>query len=444
MPGREENSVQGVLRVNEEGATLELAGVLDLSEQGPGEVVQGQIVFGRDERDRAVTLLDASPRTRHISPTVRLTVEAFTVLIGQAHPAADALFQKCSFSLDGLAEWAESHFRLLRSIDPRSGSPGDRRESDHISFEVPTGRLTLFAGVGERLGDIERSFKVESSWNYEPTTPKSLDDLWHEVIRPLEYLHVLFTSEPTGAFDVNMVLPFEPGTPSHQQVALRVHSPWARGSLGFKRRRWEWPVTLNEIAGRLPEVVRLWLELMRLTEPALDLLFAILGKKRELYLENRYLSLSQAAEAFHRHHPKFDNRVFSEQEFTERLMRLRQVAEQASWWIDWLKPKLEYAYEPTFRRRVRELVAETGEFGERFFPPSVVDRVVRRRNELTHVLEPEGAPDERYVEIAMLCDKLALLLKACLLVNLGFGAQQTIDALMKSPHQRFVAEFLPG
>jgi hypothetical protein len=75
-PGEEEHSVQGVLRVDQDGATLELAGLLDLREQTPGEIVQGQVVFGRDESGRAITLLDASARTRHIGPPDRLTVHA--------------------------------------------------------------------------------------------------------------------------------------------------------------------------------------------------------------------------------------------------------------------------------------------------------------------------------------------------------------------------------
>jgi ApeA-like protein/HEPN superfamily Apea-like protein len=443
-PGQEEHSVQGVLRVNEDGATLELAGELALREQTPGEIVQGEVVLGRDETGRAITLLDASTRTRHIGPQDRMTVQAYTALVGRAHPARDPVFQACGFSLDGLAEWAESHFRLLYAVADASGPPQGERDSDRISFDVPEGKLTLFAGLGRRLSDIERSFKVQSSWLYELAVPKSLDDIWREAIRPLEYLHVLLTAEPTKAFDVSLTLPSEPGTPRHEQVSLKVYAGWSRGGSDVGGRAWEWPVRLNEIADRLPEIVRSWLELVSLTEPALVLLFAVLRREKDLYLENRYLTLAQAAEAFHRRHPKFPSRIISEDEFAERLEVLREVAERAGWWGSWLRARVQYAYEPTFRQRLRDLVAEGGKFAEEVFSRDVIDRVVRRRNELTHVLDAKGEPDQRYAELAMLGEKISLLLTACLLVNLGFRDHETRAALTRNPHQEFVADFTFG
>lgn len=440
-PGQEDHSVQGVLRVDENGATLELAGVLDLREQTSGEIVQGQVIFGRDEAGRSITLLDASTRTHHIGPTERLTVHGDTVLVGQAHPAPDPVFQDCRFSLDDLAEWTESHFRLLGSVADPSGPSREDGDADRISFGVEAGRLTLFSGVGQRLSDIERSFKVGSSWLYEPAAPKSLDDLWREAIRPLENLHVLFTSQPTRALDVSLTLPSEPGTRRHEQVSLRVYAGWSREIPETGRRRWQWPVRLDEIADRLPDIVRSWLELMSLAEPALVLLFAVLRREKDLYLENRYLSLAQAAEALHRHLPKFASRAISEEEFAERLKVLRNVAQRAGWWDDWLRARVQYAYEPTFRQRLRHLVAEGGKFAEEVFSHDVIDRVVRRRNELTHVLEPEGEADERHGELAMLSEKLSLLLTTSLFVDLGFGDQETRKSLTRNPYRKFVADF---
>jgi hypothetical protein len=402
IPGREADAVQGLLRVDEDGATLELAGVLDLRQQALGEIVQGQVVFGRDETGRAIALLDASSRTRHVGPPERLTAHAYTVLVGPNHPDADPVFQACGFRLSGLAEWTEPHFRLLNRVADASGPPPEERDSHRISFDTPAGNLTLFSGVGTHMSDTERSFKVQSSWFCELAAPKSFDDIWREVIRPLEYMHVLFTSEPTKVLDVSLTLPSAPGTPVHEQVRLKLYASWAREGSDVGARRWEWPVRLSEVAARLPDTVRSWLDLMRLTEPTLVLLFAVLRREKDLYLENRFLTLAQAAEAFHRHHPKFAARILSEEEFTERIAVLREAAQGAGWWESWLRARVRYAYEPTFRQRLKDIAADAGDFGRRVLSADVIDRVVRRRNEHTHGLEPEGDPDERDAELIML------------------------------------------
>jgi hypothetical protein len=441
IPGDEGNSVQGALRADESGATLELAGSLDVREQTPGEVVRGQVIFGLDERNRAITLLDASIQSRQGLPAQALALHAYTVLVGRFHPDRDPHFGACVFSLDGLAEWTESHFRLLRPVADSSGLPSGQSDSDSISFEVPRGKFTLSAGIAQHLSEVERSYRVRSSWFYEPATPKSLDDLLRDAITPLEYMHVLFTSEPTKPRDVQLLLPSTPGGSPQEHIALSVYANWCQGSVDRDRHRWQWPVGLAEIADRLPDVVDKWLELTDSTERALALLFGVLQGEKDLYLENRYLSLAQAAEAFHRQHPKFPARVISEEDFAEREDVLRDVAQRAGWWHDWLKSRVRYAYEPTFRQRLKDLVVEAGDFGGVVFPRDILSRVVDRRNELTHVLEPIGEHDQRIAEIYMLGEKTALLLMACVLANLGFGDEEIRAALTKNPHHKMVADY---
>jgi hypothetical protein len=439
IPGAESDVVQGILRADEDGATLDLSGTLPLKEHTPGDLVQGEVVLGRDERGRAITLLDASISTRHIGMTERSTVNASTVLVGQEHPGSDPVFQGCSFSLDGLAQWTETHFKLMSSVADMGSGAGD--DPKRISFDVPAGRLTLSTAIGEHLSDIERIFKVHSWWFYESTTPKPLDALWREAIQPLRYLHMLFTTEPTNPHDVAVMLPSSPDTPPTDRRALTVHALWNRRQLDAKRRTWQWPASLSAVADRLPDVVNAWLDLIRMAEPALVLLFAVVGREKDLYLENRYLTLAQAAEAFHRHHERFVTRIMSEEDFAERLALLRNVAGPAGWWGDWLKIRIQYAYEPTFRQRLKDLVIAAGDLGAELFPPDIVDRVVNRRNELTHVLDSPDLPDKRYAEIAMLGEKLALLLTVCLFAELGFEEEEMRKAVRRNPHQRLVAEY---
>lgn len=183
------------------------------------------------------------------------------------------------------------------------------------------------------------------------------------------------------------------------------------------------------------------MELMRSTRPALLLLFAVLREEKELFLENRFLTLTQAVEAFHRHHPRFASRIVGEEEFAGRVASLRAVAKPRGWWDSWLKARIQYAYEPTFRRRMTELAADAGALGTRILPTGIIGRIVDRRNELTHVLDAGSLSDKRHAEIAMLGEKIALLLTGLLLLRLEFDETEAEAALMRNPHHRFVADF---
>lgn len=430
LPDDPQQSVLGLLRGDDKEATLELSGILEFPEANLGEIVQGRTVCGRDSSGRAITLLGATPFRGH-GHEDEMACRSYTVLSGESHPepSPEPLFGYCSFSLDGLAEWTEPHFRLLA----RTEDDGARR----VRIDLLEGTVTLFSGLGERRSDVERVSQVDSRWAFEPVTPMSFDDLWRSAIRPLEYLHFLFTLQgDLRPFDARVRSADVDGP----EGDLKVIAGWPSDGSPVPRRTWEWPIRLADIADRLPDVVRGWMQLVSDAEPAIVLLLSTLRREKDLYLENRYLSLAQAAEAFHRRHPDYAARFLSEDESEKRREVLKKVGKAEGWW-DWLDPRTRYAYEPSFRQRIRELVESSGPFAARMFSSRSIDMVVTRRNELTHVLGSRSDSESRHAELAMLGEKIALLLLVCLLTKVGLDEKELEAMLRRNPHWAFVADW---
>jgi hypothetical protein len=72
----------------------------------------------------------------------------------------------------------------------------------------------------------------------------------------------------------------------------------------------------------------------------------------------------------------------------------------------------------------------------------LLEAMVHARNELTHVIQGQIQEDDRVNQIHWLAEKLALILRACLLRDIGFSVTATEEALLKSRHNQLVVSVL--
>lgn len=446
LPEDEGNRLHGKLQFDSEtGASLELGGILELPTEEVGRFVQEHLVLGIDTRGRAITLLNAVPIRSSIGAGTRSqTISANALLVGPAHAPPRATFASCRFSLEGLAEWANRHFRLFSSsqkeVGDASAEPGFLTvDPKTIDCELPGASLRLWVGVTGEVGLTHRAETVNAYWYYKPATPKTWKELWEGAVRPLFYLHMLLTSQPTQVRDVAVELRNELDEESQTPPPFAdLHAVWSGSARGDYSKPWQWPLTLSTLAPRLSELIPSWIDISRSSGMALDLLFSVLAATREVHLETKFLMLTQAAEAFHRHSPGFTRKEFSEDELSRRLMALSAVVDED--WQGWPTNRLGFTNEPTFRTRLKELVARGGHFSAEMMPRSVINDVVDFRNRLTHGLEGL-ANDEEYEAVLMLADKLALLLKACVLITLGLSDGEVQEGLMRNGRSRIAAQY---
>lgn len=445
VPERPDRRLNGRLWFTpEEGARLELAGELRMPWGRPGTITVGEPIFGVDVRGRAITLLDAAWAGEQRSG--RATSErarGHTILVGQRHPDPRPAFYGCTVSFSDFTEWVATQYPLIEydhgSTDGADFvvkvAPPQRR---HIDLE--SGRLTLYVGAGRTMGDTESRIDLTAAWVYTTASPLHYEELLNKIVDPLDRLHALLTGSSSDAREMKVHLPPD-GDKLVPFETLEVFSTTLRSKTPDKSSRWEWPAPLNKVHARLEEIVAAWLDIYDVCRIPISLFFGVL-EGRTLFLESRYQMLAQAAEAYHRHHPNFPNDVLPQEEHERRVKVILEGAPKQH--RNWLDARLRYANQPTFRRRLKELLAYAGPIGPAAISGDLLEAMIDARNELTHVIQREIQENDRANQIHWLGEKLALMLRACLLRDIGFSVDEAEEALMKSRHNQLVVSVLQG
>lgn len=185
--------------------------------------------------------------------------------------------------------------------------------------------------------------------------------------------------------------------------------------------------TFRDVESRFPETLDNWLRIIDELEPAINLYDALMLNAYR-YADGRFLATAQAIEALHRRLFPTQTQM-GDQDFDALLDTLTNAASPDH--HEWVRTRLKHANEPTFGRRVGELLKQFGKHfgtaGERKrFRRDVVDI----RNRLTH-LPANG--DLRPVDTKLLITtqiKLEVLFQLHMLRQLGFD-NDAIDEIAR-------------
>lgn len=106
------------------------------------------------------------------------------------------------------------------------------------------------------------------------------------------------------------------------------------------------------------------------------------------YQENRFLDILQGLESFHRR--KLEDTTKLKKEFDQKLSSVIEPISESH--KKWIRDLLEYRYEPSLRKRLRDLLGkEHFEIIEKVVPKSTqkkfIDKVANSRNYYTHYNE---------------------------------------------------------
>ncbi|MBN3945220.1 MAG: hypothetical protein HWQ38_01500 [Nostoc sp. NMS7] len=154
------------------------------------------------------------------------------------------------------------------------------------------------------------------------------------------------------------------------------------------------------------------------------------------YLTERFLSLAQAIEAFHR--ILYGGRYINEQEYKNGIYQsfLRAIESDSnvynltSEFKDSLKQRLSYLYEFSLRKRLKELIGlnktcfSTGFLTKKELRDNFIATVVNIRNKLTHLNENTDIQSIiEYPELYRLYNHLEALLRCCIMKFLGVSEE---------------------
>jgi len=449
LPEQPERSVAGVLKFSQDDAALELIGHLpreDLArDPASGEV---QVSIGPESRDRILGLstdgkrftLDQCHSTGFNLAFPGIMTERFVPsLILEGHhyePGELVVFDELLVRYTQLDAWvATSGF----TSTPMPPNEHGKMAGIDLSFRLPppvtvalqsaTAQVTFSSTTNHTATEVSvtqlAAFRlrfqepqpVEAALEFgyqlrnfvalgvgRPVTPLAISGF---VLPPPDAEPDAFTGAPARKLKINLFYRL-----SHVPVVKELHPAQMLFSLA-------------DAGDRFGELLQSWFAKQEVLRPVFDLYFGAIYN-RHAFLEQRFLSLMQAIETYHR-------RTSTETDLSpaEHARRLDEILQATpGQYRQWLARKLEYSNELVLRRRLDDVIKRCPQVVMRLIDKkrAFVHRVGTARNYFTHY-NPELADEApKGLDLYPLAMQLQALIEMCLLLELGFDCDE-IDGL---------------
>ncbi len=329
--------------------------------------------------------------------------------------ARDIVFRELIVRYSYLDEWMNLSGFKINIDDAMEGVVVEYNVPDVVTMEFDGGlKVTLFYSVKfPSLTTPQKKAVVSHRANIglEPPTPMHFDEYW-DLLYQLQNFFTLATTEPVHISGlVGLPEADDEGPPPSAQIFFQLsHVPALK-----QLHPLQFLFTFSYVEDRLHQILSNMLSKADLLQPVADLYFGTLYNPR-MYLEQRFLSYTQAIESYHRRLIRN-----AELEPEQHELRVRDILESTpEGHRDWLGGKLEYSNEPSLRQRLRDLSAQYSGALDEMLDRRVINDIVTTRNYLTHFdksLESRALKDRELFELAA---RLRVLLQLCLLDQLGF------------------------
>ena len=416
-----------------DGLRLDLVGVLG----GDDPYEEHEIVLGTTVDGEPITLESAQQGGRRTvsSRWLPAAVTSHTLrprigyLGGHLPSPGQRTFAAAVLEIDDLAGWVESW--------PFKDGFGPEPLGFSVSYEHPAvirantnfGEIQVShssATFGDGLN--ERGIRSIVHFVIRLDEPRTADAWLRGIVRDLQNLLTLVADRPSSVTRLAFL-----GDDAREIDVL--YSPPGSGYLGRPLYQHEFLFHASDVADRMPTILTRWFELTTELAPMVD--FFLATRYLPSYVEERFLNVISALEAYHRR--RYSNVVVPRAEHRDRLKRiLGSVAAEDR---DWLRPQLDFSNEPSLRMRLVDLLRRNdgllmGIFGF----DDLVKHAVEVRNRLIHQDPRRSRTALEPSDLWSLTEKLTLLSLACLLSDLGFSGSQLQEVIVGSVRFRHLLE----
>jgi hypothetical protein len=390
-PGRSNDRVPGTLSYDPtNGLHLELLGHLTPLEQlGSYNRAETGLIYGFTMTGRAVTLHGNFPlsfqlRARGIATERFYSRAAF---LGEHIPEPEtATFSSCAFRFSNLEEWLSAQPFSVNVVSTRPPHALD------VAFRAPPEtRYVLQHPVAElkpassfRTHD-ERprhyGITVQSWLVLAPGMARPL--AWYtEAIAKLRNLIALCFGAPVYIEGVTLLGP--DSTAEQDRFRAEVLYAQSPSPPGGPARLPTEPISLRDFGDAAADVINAWFRIYDAIEPALNLFFAVLFGK-SLYIDVKFLLLTQAMEALHR--STRQSLYVCQSRYDDIRARIEGAipSEAPKELRDRIRGILQWGNEYSFRRRLAEL--DSGpltKMGVARINKHMRNKIVDTRNYYTH------------------------------------------------------------
>jgi len=445
LPNEPEKAVSGTLRYTHgDGAVLELIG----SFTGGGEmhkISMPLIILGTSLNGKDISLHGCLPISVQTSYPGLSTSSYFAnmVFVG-AHlqKTEDIRFRSMNIRFSHFDEWVNmSGFKIERSKEEdvviRYRRPDDIRVAVGGGYTISittTATLPVFTLVQKRA-----SIEQQTIARIETAHEISIEE-YRRVIQHLqnflclavrEPVHVLSMEGETEANKTDDIAYYPP-------VGIFYRSPYISEAPEASF-RWDMLFTYQDICSDFNILLKNWFEKAEVLKPICGLYFGILYNPH-LYLENRFLSLVQAAEAFHER--VYGGRYFPDSEYKALVYTpiVNAIPDVKQDLRENLTNRLKYGNEYSLRTRLSELLNKCDKIVPQLAAnrKGFVNKIVDTRNYLTHYDQQLYKRAARGTDLVSITKKLRIILEVCLVIETGLDLNKARELFGR--HRRIPEE----
>jgi hypothetical protein len=434
LPDEPEEKVSGTLKFTpDDGAILDLVGSFGGIKGSVGTMAdlfpspESGLILGFSVNGKAITLRNCKMTRGSLGMPgfATSTYSADMVIVGEHFERPEDIgFEVLSVEYAHLEEWAGiSGFELKMPQDPKNHPYViEHQIPERISVSVGETSISLMFGANYELSNpLVRTASITQKVNIRVEFPekKPMDDLLGIIYRIQNFLS-LGVRDPVYPLSVKSTTSTKSSgeTPSVEIY----YRPLGRTESTDKVHPVDMLFTLNALPGGLDCALRAWFERAEVLEPVYQLYLGTVYNPNA-FLEQRFLNLVQALEAYHRRAmPTTDLPEVEHERRKEDI--LRAVPDH---YREWLEGKLRYSNEPGLGKRLKDIIRR---YPETAYPiagsnskerEKFVRKIVDTRNYRTHFDESLEGRAARGEELYRISEKLKLLTEMSLIGEIGFG-----------------------
>jgi len=438
LPRNSETKVPGTLRyIPGEGTTLQLLGTWYTTEEllGKKRIGDETFIVGMSEHGTLVTLWNClrTGSDLHMPGISTMSFYANVLFVGAAITATEDLeFTLARARFSYLEDWVglsgfdisenwEQHSVIVKYTLP-----------DPLEILLPSSdviRIVYTATTPSmRFVQNEATICQKVFIEYKPHEQKKMGECC-STLRRLQYFFGFAASIPLRIMELKLrsrvnckVIDGKESFPFIDTYFVPVEPKnlpvsWSPNHALFK---------FSDIKEDLSGAIIRWLDKYELLQPVFDLYFGV-QYDRETYVQQSFLHLVHAIEAYHR-------LASSDMEVTEEVHRRRMTAilsavsqEHRSW----LKEKLRYSNELTLRKRLSLIINDYMNYLSKLIPNhgSFITSVVDNRNYLTHYDSSLKSKALQGHNLASINVRLEGILQVILLAELGLSESIIVKAV---------------
>ena len=342
-------------------------------------------------------------------------------VVGAHLDSADADFTETAVVMDHLTDWVPA--RGIEMSGTGLGEPGEKALQITYTVQAPLEgrlrdgtdvRISTSAPHGYSLkGGFTMSYGADVHWKFR--TPITTRDLVSEHVVPLQELVAWAVQQPV--------------TVTAAYLRVQPDGDWLEW-----RRRWRKASATNEetragntrffasdLAPTFADGLQRWLEVLRQSQEAIDLMVSLLFAVQE-YVDTDVLLVAQSLEAYHRatlQKERWPREIFEER---QQAVLARFNDEEDREIKAWLDEVLEFANEPTLAERLDDLHRKVEPvIGDLLaLRPQWADRLKKMRNAYTH--RRKGGEDLRRDELREMARFGRIVFDVSLMLDLGLSA----------------------